>query len=168
MEKLNSIISAISRFTAKIIDLIVVLMFSVLIVSCVTQVFMRSVLNASPPWTEELARYAFMYVNIIGAAICVRKNSSARVTALVDALPQKAAHILDIFAYLVIIFVSYIMIRYGMQCVLQVSSQHSPAMRLCMSFVYACIPLSGVFIAFEGVANLLRALGILKNEEVKS
>lgn len=148
----------------KVINLIIVVMFSVLIVSTVTQVFMRTVLNSSPPWTEELARYSFMYVNIIGAAICVRKKSHARVTAVVDLLGPRTSKALDIFADLMILFVSYIMVRYGIVCVLQVVKQRSPAMRLCMSFVYACIPLAGICIGFESIASLCKNFGASKNK----
>ena len=67
-------LSQISKVVDSAIDWIIVIMFASLIVSCVTQVFMRSILNDSPPWTEELARYSFMYVNFIGAVICVREK----------------------------------------------------------------------------------------------
>lgn len=46
-------LSQISKVVDSAIDWIIVIMFASLIVSCVTQVFMRSILNDSPPWTEE-------------------------------------------------------------------------------------------------------------------
>lgn len=163
---MNRVIDAISRYLARAIDILIALMFTVLIVSTVTQIFMRSVMNSSPPWTEELARYSFMYVNVIGAAVCVRKKSHARVTAVLELMGLRATHFLNVFADIVVLFVSYIMIRYGFQCVLQVMAQRSPAMRICMSYVYFCIPLSGVCIAFEGILGLCRNLGLWKEKEV--
>lgn len=163
---MNRVIEAISRYLARAIDILIVLMFTVLIVSTVTQIFMRSVMNSSPPWTEELARYSFMYVNVIGAAVCVRKRSHARVTAVLEMMGPRASRMLNIFADIVVLFVSYIMIRYGFQCVLQVMAQRSPAMRIYMSYVYFCIPLSGVCIAFEGMIGLCRNLGFWKEKEV--
>lgn len=162
---MNQVFAAASRYLARAIDFLIALMFITLIFSTVTQIFMRSVLNSSPPWTEELARYAFMYVNVIGAAVCVRKKSHARVTAVLELLGPRASHLLNIFADLVILFVSYVMIRYGFQCVLQVMAQRSPAMRVCMSYVYFCIPLSGVCIALEGLISLFQNLGIWKEKE---
>mgnify|MGYP001096567480 CR=1 FL=1 len=157
---MNQVFAGASRYLARAIDFLIALMFITLIFSTVTQIFMRSVLNSSPPWTEELARYAFMYVNVIGAAVCVRKKSHARVTAVLELLGSRASHLLNIFADLVILFVSY-----GFQCVLQVMAQRSPAMRICMSYVYFCIPLSGVCIALEGLISLCRNLGIWKEKE---
>lgn len=162
---MNRVIEAISGYLARAIDILIALMFTVLIISTVTQIFMRSVMNSSPPWTEELARYSFMYVNVIGAAVCVRKKSHARVTAVLELMGPRASRVLNIFADIVVLFVSYIMIRYGFQCVLQVMAQRSPAMRICMSYVYFCIPLSGVCIAFEGIISLCRNLGLWKEKE---
>lgn len=163
--KEKTIFQSFEHIIEVILENIVTLMFVVLIVSCVVQVFMRSIVNISPPWTEELARYSFMYVNIIAAAICVQKKSHARVTAILDALPLTARQILEIFSDVVILFVSYIMIRYGIKCVIQVVTQRSPAMRICMSFVYACIPLSGVCIATTGLISLIRDFQMLKRKE---
>ena len=106
-------LSQISKVVDSAIDWIIVIMFASLIVSCVTQVFMRSILNDSPPWTEELARYSFMYVNFIGAVICVREKSHARVTVILDALSSTARKVLEVIADLVTLFVSYVMIHYG-------------------------------------------------------
>lgn len=163
---MNRVFETISKYLERAINLLIVIIFTILIFSTVTQIFMRSVMNSSPAWTEELARYSFMYVNVIGAAVCVRKKSHARITVVLEILGPKASKVLTIFADVVVLFVSYIMIHYGLQCVLQVMSQHSPAMRICMSYVYFCIPLSGVCIGFEGVISLCRNLGILKEKEV--
>lgn len=164
-EKLNSITNSISNVFEKLLDWIVTLFFCVLIISCVTQVFMRTVVNISPPWTEELARYSFMYVNILAAAICVRKKSHARVSIITDAVGPKVRQALEIFSDLVIIFAAYVMVRYGIKCVLQVAIQKSPAMRLNMSFVYACVPIAGIVIAFESIFNLLKDIGVFAKEE---
>ena len=158
-------IDKLSGAFSKGIDVVVVIMFTTLIVCCVTQVFIRTVLNSSPPWTEELARYSFMYVNIIAAAICVRKKSHARVTALIDILPVKIRKLLNMFADVMILFVSYVMIRYGWNCVVNVMAQKSPAMRLPMWLVYLCIPVAGVFICFEAAISLIRGGMSLGKEE---
>lgn len=165
--KFEATLSKITDLVNEAINWIVVVMFSALIISCVTQVFMRSVLNSSPPWTEELARYTFMYVNFIGAVICVREKSHARVTIILDALGGTAHKALEIVADVVTLFVSYIMIRYGTACVMQVSMQHSPAMRVCMSFVYFCIPLAGTFIGIEAILSLYKNVRMKKKEVEK-
>jgi len=152
----NAVMDSISSLITKLIHAIIIVMFAALVVSCITQVVTRYVLNNSLPWTEELARYSFMWINIVGAAICVQKKSHARVTALVDIFKPKAQAALEVFSDLVTIFVSYIMIHYGILCTIQVAAQRSPVMRLGMSFVYACVPVAGVCILLEALFSIYR------------
>lgn len=69
----------------KVLNIMVAVSFTILIAACVLQVFTRFVLNNSLSWTEELARYAFIWSNLLGAAICTQKSSHATVTAITDA-----------------------------------------------------------------------------------
>lgn len=90
MSQKEETFNKISTSIEKIVDYVVIIAFILLVISCVTQVFTRYVLNNSLPWTEELARYSFMYVNILGAVICVRRKTNARVTAILEAVGVKA------------------------------------------------------------------------------
>lgn len=80
----------------KVLNIMVAVSFTILIAACVLQVFTRFVLNNSLSWTEELARYAFIWSNLLGAAICTQKSSHATVTAITDALPKKVQTVLKI------------------------------------------------------------------------
>ena len=50
------------------------------------QVFGRYVLGRSPAWTEELARYAMVWLTFAGAAVVLRGGGHLTVTALHDVL----------------------------------------------------------------------------------
>ena len=47
------------------------ILFVILIFACVAQVFFRFVLNNSLSWTEELARYCFIWMHMIGASLLI-------------------------------------------------------------------------------------------------
>ncbi len=51
------------------------------------QVFARYVLNHSLFWSEELARYLFIWLVFLSAAIVLRQDRHIQVTAFVDMLP---------------------------------------------------------------------------------
>ncbi len=53
------------------------------------QVFSRYVLNHSLYWSEELARYLFIWLVFLSAAIVLRKDRHIQVTAVVDLLPAR-------------------------------------------------------------------------------
>ena len=53
------------------------------------QIFMRYAMGASLSWSEELARYCFIWMTYIGIAYGVRKDAHIRVTMAVDLLSLK-------------------------------------------------------------------------------
>jgi TRAP-type C4-dicarboxylate transport system permease small subunit len=62
-------------FKFNLADLPVMLFFWVLVVIVFWQFFTRYVLNDSPGWTEEVARYLLILVGFIGSITSVRKRS---------------------------------------------------------------------------------------------
>jgi TRAP-type C4-dicarboxylate transport system permease small subunit len=53
------------------------------------QIFARYVLNHSLFWSEELARYLFIYLVFLGAAIVLRREGHIRVSFFVEQLPPR-------------------------------------------------------------------------------
>lgn len=144
-----------SAAVEKVLNLMVAVSFTVLITACVVQVFTRFVLNDSLSWTEELARYAFIWSNLLGAAICTEKNSHATVTAITDILPGKAQTILKILVNLIIILIAFVLVKYGWKVVMSTRMQLSPALRVSMSYVYASAPVCGVLVIFYSALHLV-------------
>ena len=54
------------------------------------QVFARYVLNDTPPWSEELCRYLFVWVSFLGACVALRRTSHLGVDSVVVRLPPGA------------------------------------------------------------------------------
>ena len=145
----------------KVLNIMVAVSFNLFIAACVLQVFTRFVLNNSLSWTEELARYAFIWSNLLGAAICTQKSSHATVTAITDALPKKVQTVLKIAVNLIIILVAYVLVRYGWKVVMSTRMQLSPALRISMSYVYASAPVCGVLVIFYSAVHLAESLAEL-------
>ena len=62
-------------FKFHLADLPVMIFFWVLVVIVFWQFFTRYVLNDSPGWTEEIARFLLILVGFIGSITAVRKGS---------------------------------------------------------------------------------------------
>jgi len=57
--------------------------------SVVIQIFSRSFLPRTPSWTEETARYFFIYAIAFAAGLAVRNNSYVAVDIFVSKIPQR-------------------------------------------------------------------------------
>ncbi|MFZ7102479.1 MAG: TRAP transporter small permease [Peptococcaceae bacterium] len=156
----------ISTVLEKGIGIFLVISFSILVVACVLQVFTRYILNSSLSWTEELARYAFIWSNLVGAALCVRKHSNAAVSVLTDRLPEKVQIVLDILIEAVIIVISVILIINGTQVTIMTSHSTSSSMHISMAFINSAVPVYSLLIFMLAGINLIEKVMVLLGKEI--
>lgn len=154
------ILKKLSAIVNKIVIYLCIVAFVIVIVSSSLQVFTRFVINAALPWTEELARFTFVWMSLLGGSICVKHKSHAVVTVLVNWLPTGIRSKILLVADTLVLFGAILMITEGWKMVAATGRQLSPAMYLPMSYVYLSVPLSGLAIfvhkindIFEWIAN---------------
>ena len=111
------------------------------------QVVMRRVFNNSLSWSEELARYLYVWQTWLGVSYAARNGTHLRITMLKDRLPAKAQQILEILVVLVWMGFGIFVIYQGMGVVNTIASfgQKSSALKIPMQFCYMSIPV-GMFL----------------------
>lgn len=130
----------------------------ILVVAAFAQVFGRYVLNASPSWSEELARFAFIWCSSLGAACALDKGGHAAITVLGDHLPCAAKHILQIAMTAVILAVSVLVMVMGWRLAAATGKLPSSAMRIPMSYVNIAICFCGAGMTLSSVGTLVELL----------
>ena len=108
MKKLEQVSDIIN----KCVSYIGMVIFIVLIVACVAQVF---ILNNSLSWSEELARYCFIWMHMLGASLLIEGSGHATVTAILDLMHGTLRKIVDIIIELVIFFDGTVMLYAGLK-----------------------------------------------------
>ena len=111
------------------------------------QVVMRRVFNNSLSWSEELARYLYVWQTWLGVSYAARNGTHLRITMLKDRLPAKAQQILEILVVLVWMGFGIFVIYQGMGVVNTIASfgKKSSALKIPMQFCYMSIPV-GMFL----------------------
>lgn len=113
----------------------------------VLQVFFRYVLNNSLSWSEELARYLFIWMIYVGISYGVKLDKHICVDAVYTFMPKGIKRGYAIVAYLLFLIFAVAIIYYGILVVgMQITSgQVSPAMGLPMQYVYVA-PVVGMIL----------------------
>lgn len=142
-----------------------VILLVVLIGASTAQVLTRYVLNSSLIGTEELARYCFIWMSLLGGAICVGKWAHSSVSILSDLLPQKGKDLLFILINLLIVVCALIFLSGGMEMVQTAGSQLSPSLRIPKKFVYLSVPVGGFGMLLHSIEHMIRTLGKLFGKE---
>lgn len=157
---------SIHKFVEKmdrVLEAICMVLLACIIVAAVLQVFTRKVMGSSMVGTEEFARYCFIWMSCLGASLCLTKGSHASVDMLKDRLKGKAIHVHGIVSNLIVLFVCYVMIRYGFGLLGTVSRQSSPTLGLPMHYVYGALPVSSICMAISAIAKIVDEIVFIKN-----
>lgn len=130
----------------RILSTICVTLMVTLVACVVWQVFSRYVLNAPSTSTDEMARFLFIWVGLLGAAFTLGKKKHLAMDFMLLALEGRKKVILQMVITLIgLFFAIVIMVFGGGSLVLKTLSngQLSPVLGLEMGWVYAAIPISG-------------------------
>jgi TRAP-type C4-dicarboxylate transport system permease small subunit len=134
-----------------VVVLTIAVPMTVVMLACtVWQVVSRYFLGISTSFTDELARFLFIWVSLLGAAYVFGKRGHIAITGLIEFLPAGVRRITDTAtALLVVIFSAVILGGGGFILVGKAVQlgQVSPAMLLPIGYVYSVIPISGAVTA---------------------
>ena len=129
--------------------LIIAGLMAVIAILTLAQVFWRYVLELPLQWSEEVARYCFVWVTFVGAAALMRLcDGHPAIDALHHVVSAAVRRALEIFSRLVTI-AGLVAIGFGGFRMVQLQwHQLSPSLELPMAFIYLAMvigPLIGVF-----------------------
>lgn len=146
----------VGRSCNAIARLLLVLMSAVMAVTILAQVFLRYVVKASLPWSEELARYLMVWIGLMGASLAMHEGRHVGVTLLVDRLRGGVQKAVTGIALVAVLWFLWLMISQGAVLLQNIWQQRSPALNLPMVIPYAAIPLGATFMAVQVLLALCR------------
>ena len=119
------------------------------------QVIYRYVLGDSLSFSEELARYMFIWSVAMRSALALRTRSHIGVEILVERLPETISSQARIVANVLNLTFFGLLIWYGFEMVFETMDQESAALELPMGYVYLAVPLSGIILVICEIRNAL-------------
>jgi TRAP-type C4-dicarboxylate transport system permease small subunit len=131
---------------------------SVMVICLGAQVFFRFVLDAALTWSEEMSRFAFVWVIYLGASMAAMERSHIRVTVPQLLLPSQYRHYATMFAdFIWLVFNLFFAYQGALQVKHMLSFTFtSPAMQWNTAFVYAIIPIGFLLMSFRIVQGYWR------------
>ena len=151
----------------RVLEVIMVVCMLVMFVLVFINVMMRIFLNSGIDVSEELPRYAFVWMTFVGAVIGMRKHAHLGVDMLVAALPVFGRKVCWGISQVIMAVCSLYML-YGTW--LQhdiIAANASPVMQMSMLWAFGVSYLTGTAITLICIANLLRlAFGHVAESEL--
>lgn len=150
---MNSIDILFER-VCRILEIVLIVVFGLLVIDVLGQVFSRYLLNVSFTFTEELARFLLIWLTVVGAAYLNAKRLHLSMDFLFQKLSGKNRKgVLLFIEFCVFSFALVIMLVGGANLVYTTLhlEQLSGTLRIPLGYIYAILPLSGLLIMFFSV-----------------
>jgi TRAP-type C4-dicarboxylate transport system permease small subunit len=130
-------------------------LFLGLIFVVLLQVFGRSGLVSAPVWTEELARWIWVWMAFIATGEAERRNVQLRMGILVETLLGRFRFILFTAIDIIYLAVTFHLLWIGFKTVMRTWNNESVTLPFSDAVLYASYPVAALFIIWR-VANRIR------------
>lgn len=137
----------------KIMKVVTSTMLVAMVVLVLMQVLFRYLLNFSLAWTEEISRYLFVWISLLGAGLAFNRGEHSGYESLVNALPKRLGMLLLVLGDLGVGALVAVMGLGSIELIKFGRFQFTPALMWPMSYIYWVFPVSAaVFLAYVGIS----------------
>ncbi|WP_128255554.1 TRAP transporter small permease [Falsirhodobacter deserti] len=153
---------SITRVLESVFRALTGLSFVIIGAAVVIQLMGRNGLMTSVVWTEEISRFALLYIAALGAGLAFRTGDMVNVDLVSEALPGRAPWVLRLLAAVATLCVMVALIFPAWRFTSIGARQTAAASGLRMDFVHGAILVLMVGLALFAV---LRIIGMLRGSE---
>lgn len=116
----------------------------IMTVTTLVGILFRYLMTNPLPWTEELARYAMIWMGLLAISMGVRRQSHLGLQLIINLLPRPVQ---KIFGYLIRVLIGYflyMLMIYGGKMALNGYYQIAPALQIKMIYVLSAVPMAAL------------------------
>ncbi len=150
------------RFAERAIDLLAIATFSGMFACVLAQVVFRYFLGDPLTWSDELARYLFVWCAFLGWVIAARRRSHLAITTVQTRLSTRARAALAGFAALAALAFAIVLGYYGVRITLRNADVETPSLFFTIGVVYAIVPAAATAVALHAIGDLVAAARIFR------
>ncbi|GAA3638378.1 TRAP transporter small permease [Flavivirga jejuensis] len=145
----------------RLMEVFLVVIFALLVLDVLWQVFSRYILNTSFSWTEELARFSLIWLSILGAAYLSAKREHLSMDFLYRKFnPTTKKRVSILIEVCVFLFALVVMVIGGLNLVYTTLhlEQLSGTLRIPLGYIYAILPLSGILMMSFSIYHSIKII----------
>jgi TRAP-type transport system small permease protein len=156
MDSLLRNFSRLDKVLAKCEAGFLVLLLVAMTVVVLLQVIFRYFFAEPLSWTEELARYFFVWICLVGSALSIHKAGHFGMEAIYKLLPDNAKRVVRVLVYLLMGVIMLVILVHGISLVEHTTGQRSPATGISMSWIYTCLPAGAALMVIHLITLFLK------------
>ncbi len=163
MMKALSFTKASRATLVRSLETAVVAAFTALVASVLWGVLSRYLLGGQSRWTEELSRVLLVWISLMGGALAYGQKAHLGVDYLTERMDQQSRRYMKIFVdCIVLAFAVFVLLIGGWQLASETFAmkQMMMAIGIPKGFVYASVPLAGLFFCIFSAESIIETLSL--------
>jgi len=133
--------------------LVILSIFTVVIIF--SQVVLRYIFNSSLPWSEEIARYAFIWMIYVGVSYGVKRQKHLSVDVITMIFNDKGKIIINMIANFLFLGFALVITYYGIDIVGRITRE-SAALEIPMEYVYMALVVGMILTSIRLIQNIYK------------
>jgi TRAP-type C4-dicarboxylate transport system permease small subunit len=133
-----------------------VLFLLIMFVSVLIQIFFRYVLNTPTTWTEEAARYSFIWTVLLGAAFAVRRKEHVVLELMVKRLPANLQRYISLVFNAIILISLIYLLPVSWKFFYFTKNVSAPTLNISWGFLFFSAPLSITLMIIHTLVRLFK------------
>ena len=156
--------TAVKNVLDRALEWCCIALFAALVLDVGWQVFTRQVLDSPSGWSEELAKYLFIWLGLLGGAWVFGERGHIAADIAVQRMPEKVQRVIAVLVQLsTLAFAGLALIWGGYGVVRLTWDQTLTGLPVNVGWMYLALPISGVITAFYSIYHIIH---ISKGDEV--
>jgi TRAP-type C4-dicarboxylate transport system permease small subunit len=136
-------------------ELLSSLLFTIMCISVALGVFARF-FELSLVWTDELARYTFIWSVLLGSVVVFKHKKHIVIDFIGNIFPKTINVTIQVLIHIGLLFLFYILIKHGWVLTLQTWNVPTTSLQIPTGLVYLSVPLSSFLLLIYTLIELYR------------
>ena len=155
----------LARAAARVVDALAIATFAGMFACVLAQVVLRYAFDRPLVWSDELARYLFVWCAFLGWIIAARRRSHLAISVLADRSGTRGRALFAIVASAAAFAFAVLLLGYGIQITARNLDIDTVALFFSFGVVYAIVPLAAFAVAVYAVVDAIAAWQQLRASE---
>lgn len=143
-DRLIRFLNQLSYLVEKTTNIPCVILGGSMVVTVISGVIARYIMQNPMVWTEEVARFFMNWMALLGVSIATRHRAHLGVVFFVSKLPLGVQRMFKLVSDSLILVFLYFLTVYGFEMVAGAKLQIEPSTGISMNYPLLCVPLCGI------------------------
>ncbi|MCE5337035.1 MAG: TRAP transporter small permease [Desulfobacteraceae bacterium] len=119
-------------------------------------VLMRYIFHSPPAWSQEVTRYLFVWLIMLGGASVTRDQTHLNINVFIDLMPRKVQAIVNLFLNVLMLIFCVVLIYQSALIYPKVAEAMNPILPISLGLLYLSIPVGTALMVLFIVENSIK------------